>query len=129
LLLVLLPRRRLLLLYPPLRERCRRERLERERSAPAEAKLLGREDRGNKGLSVTNMPTPAVAAAADKNETAPTPAAAAASSEGGGAAAAAAEVEEYASAALSARELEWAVNPPELLAEHRRINGGLVRTR
>jgi uncharacterized protein (DUF736 family) len=74
------------------------------------------------------MPTPAVVvAAASKNENAPTPAAAAASSEVG--AAAAPEGEEYASAALSARELEWAVNPPELLAEHRRINGSLVRTR
>jgi hypothetical protein len=35
----------------------------------------------------------------------------------------------YASAALSARELEWAVNSPELLSEHRRINGSAVRTR
>ena len=31
--------------------------------------------------------------------------------------------------ALSARELEWAVNPPELIAEHKKINGNIVRTR
>lgn len=30
---------------------------------------------------------------------------------------------------LSARELEWAVNPPELTAEHERINGPICRTR
>ena len=45
------------------------------------------------------------------------------------AAAAVAEEEEYTGAALSARELEWAVNSPELLAEHKRINGKIVRTR
>jgi len=37
--------------------------------------------------------------------------------------------EEYTSAALNARELEWAINPPELLAEHKRVNGSVVRTR
>ena len=42
---------------------------------------------------------------------------------------AAADDEGYTSAALNARELEWAVNSPELVAEHRRINGGVVRTR
>ncbi|KAL7465538.1 hypothetical protein ACHAXS_005859 [Conticribra weissflogii] len=31
--------------------------------------------------------------------------------------------------ALTGRELEWAVNPPELLAEHASINQGIVRTR
>ena len=31
--------------------------------------------------------------------------------------------------ALSARELEWAVNSPELLAEHKTINGPIIRTR
>ena len=31
--------------------------------------------------------------------------------------------------ALSARELEWAKNSPELLDEHKQRNGGLVRTR
>jgi hypothetical protein len=36
---------------------------------------------------------------------------------------------EYTSAALNARELEWANNPPELLAEHRKINGPVIRTR
>ncbi len=30
---------------------------------------------------------------------------------------------------LSARELEWAVNSPALIAEHERINGPIVRTR
>ena len=37
--------------------------------------------------------------------------------------------EEYTGAALKGRELEWAVNSPELLAEHKRINGNIVRTR
>jgi hypothetical protein len=37
--------------------------------------------------------------------------------------------EGYASAALNARELEWAINPPHLAAEHKRINGSVVRTR
>jgi glutaminyl-tRNA synthetase len=40
-----------------------------------------------------------------------------------------AEEEEYASAALNARELEWAVNSPELLAEHKKANGPIIRTR
>ena len=31
--------------------------------------------------------------------------------------------------ALSARELEWAINSPELLREHSEINGSIVRTR
>jgi len=31
--------------------------------------------------------------------------------------------------ALSARELEWAVNPPERLAEHVAVNGPIIRTR
>ena len=31
--------------------------------------------------------------------------------------------------ALSARELEWAINSPELLREHTKINGSIVRTR
>eukprot|EP00934_Nitzschia_sp_Nitz4_P000178 Nitzschia sp. Nitz4//scaffold47_size129522//25073//27127//NITZ4_003541-RA/size129522-processed-gene-0.33-mRNA-1//-1//CDS//3329552770//178//frame0 len=31
--------------------------------------------------------------------------------------------------ALSARELEWANNPPELLAEHKARNGTIIRTR
>ena len=31
--------------------------------------------------------------------------------------------------ALSARELEWANNPPELLAQHKAANGNIVRTR
>ena len=31
--------------------------------------------------------------------------------------------------ALSARELEWAVNSPEVLAEHKKINGPIIRTR
>ncbi len=31
--------------------------------------------------------------------------------------------------ALSARELEWAINPPELLAEHKARNGPIIRTR
>jgi glutaminyl-tRNA synthetase len=37
--------------------------------------------------------------------------------------------DEYTSKALSARELEWANNPPELIAEHKKVNGNLVRTR
>jgi hypothetical protein len=37
--------------------------------------------------------------------------------------------EGYTSAALNARELEWAVNPPELAAEHKKFNGSVVRTR
>ena len=36
---------------------------------------------------------------------------------------------EYTSAALNARELEWAVNSSELLQAHRTANGALVRTR
>lgn len=31
--------------------------------------------------------------------------------------------------ALSAREMEWAVNSPEVLAEHKKINGPIIRTR
>ena len=31
--------------------------------------------------------------------------------------------------ALVGRELEWAVNSPELLAEHAAINHGIIRTR
>ena len=31
--------------------------------------------------------------------------------------------------ALSARELEWAKNSPELLEKHKQINGNIVRTR
>mmetsp|Transcript_26491 Transcript_26491/g.39366 ORF Transcript_26491/g.39366 Transcript_26491/m.39366 type:complete len:142 (+) Transcript_26491:141-566(+) len=30
--------------------------------------------------------------------------------------------------ALAARELEWAVNPPSLLEEHRKANGSIIRT-
>jgi glutaminyl-tRNA synthetase len=47
------------------------------------------------------------------------------------AAAAADDDDGYRGAALSARELEWAVNPPELLQQHRAANsnGGIVRTR
>jgi hypothetical protein len=37
--------------------------------------------------------------------------------------------EGYTSAALNARELEWAVNPPQLVAEHKKFNGSVVRTR
>lgn len=37
--------------------------------------------------------------------------------------------EEYTSAALHGRELEWAVNSPELIAEHKKVNGSVVRTR
>ena len=33
------------------------------------------------------------------------------------------------SSALVGRELEWAVNSPELLAEHATINHGIIRTR
>lgn len=40
-----------------------------------------------------------------------------------------AEEEEYTSAALNARELEWAINSPELIAEHKKINGPIIRTR
>ena len=36
---------------------------------------------------------------------------------------------EYASAALSARELEWAKNSPEALQEHKKRNGKIIRTR
>ena len=42
---------------------------------------------------------------------------------------AAAPAGDYATTALSARELEWANNSPELLAEHKEINGPVVRTR
>jgi glutaminyl-tRNA synthetase len=31
--------------------------------------------------------------------------------------------------ALSARELEWAINPPELEAKHKEVNGNIIRTR
>ena len=31
--------------------------------------------------------------------------------------------------ALEGRELEWAVNTPELLAEHASINSSIIRTR
>lgn len=30
---------------------------------------------------------------------------------------------------LSARELEWAVNSPELLKQHKEANGSIIRTR
>jgi hypothetical protein len=40
-----------------------------------------------------------------------------------------ADDEGYTSAALNARELEWAVNPPQLVAEHKKFNGSVVRTR
>jgi hypothetical protein len=30
---------------------------------------------------------------------------------------------------LSARELEWANNPPELLKKHQEVNGNIIRTR
>ncbi|GKY99874.1 hypothetical protein MPSEU_000941100 [Mayamaea pseudoterrestris] len=43
--------------------------------------------------------------------------------------AAAPEGNEYSSVALNARELEWAINSPELVAEHKKINGPIVRTR
>ena len=36
---------------------------------------------------------------------------------------------EYKSAALNARELEWAVNPPAVAEGHKKINGSIVRTR
>lgn len=39
------------------------------------------------------------------------------------------EEENYTSAALNARELEWANNPPELVEEHKQVNGKIVRTR
>jgi len=42
---------------------------------------------------------------------------------------AAAEDETYTSAALNARELEWANNSPELAARHKEANGPIVRTR
>lgn len=46
------------------------------------------------------------------------------------AAATTAEGEEgYTSNALSARELEWAVNTPKLIEEHKKINGPIIRTR
>jgi glutaminyl-tRNA synthetase len=41
----------------------------------------------------------------------------------------AATVETYTSASLNARELEWAVNPPHLVAQHAAANGPIVRTR
>ena len=31
--------------------------------------------------------------------------------------------------ALDARELEWAINTPEILAKHAVINQGIIRTR
>jgi hypothetical protein len=43
--------------------------------------------------------------------------------------AAADQEETYTSAALNARELEWANNSPELLDLHRKINGPVIRTR
>lgn len=46
------------------------------------------------------------------------------------AAATTAEGEEgHTSNALSARELEWAVNTPKLIEEHKKINGPIIRTR
>lgn len=36
---------------------------------------------------------------------------------------------EYNSSALNARDLEWAKNPPDVLAKHQEINGSIVRTR
>lgn len=39
------------------------------------------------------------------------------------------ETEEYTSAALNARELEWAVNSAELIQQHKQRNGPIVRTR
>jgi glutaminyl-tRNA synthetase len=36
---------------------------------------------------------------------------------------------EYRSAALNARELAWAVNPPDVIAAHKQANGPIVRTR
>lgn len=41
----------------------------------------------------------------------------------------AAATEEYDSAALQGRELEWAKNSPELLEAHAKANNGIVRTR
>lgn len=40
-----------------------------------------------------------------------------------------AEEQQHASSALSARELEWAVNSPALVQQHKSRNGALVRTR
>jgi glutaminyl-tRNA synthetase len=37
--------------------------------------------------------------------------------------------EQYTSAALVGRELEWAVNTPELIEAHKKQNGSIVRTR
>jgi hypothetical protein len=37
--------------------------------------------------------------------------------------------EQYTSAALVGRELEWAVNTPELIEAHKKQNGPIVRTR
>jgi glutaminyl-tRNA synthetase len=39
------------------------------------------------------------------------------------------EEEQYTSAALVGRELEWAVNSPELMEAHKRENGSIIRTR
>lgn len=39
------------------------------------------------------------------------------------------EEDQYNGAALNARELEWAVNSPELIAAHKKVNGNIVRTR
>lgn len=39
------------------------------------------------------------------------------------------EEETYTEKALSAREMEWQKNSPELLEEHKKINGNIVRTR
>jgi glutaminyl-tRNA synthetase len=36
---------------------------------------------------------------------------------------------EYSTVALKGRELEWAVNSPELLASHKAVNGSIIRTR
>lgn len=44
-------------------------------------------------------------------------------------AAPAAEEDQYNGASLSGRELEWAVNSPELIASHKKINGSIIRTR
>jgi hypothetical protein len=44
-------------------------------------------------------------------------------------AAAAGQEEQYTRDALSARELEWASNTPELIEAHKRENGPIVRTR
>mgnify|MGYP000234335691 CR=1 FL=1 len=56
---------------------------------------------------------------ATENPTSPTAAAAAAEDDDQG----------ITKNALSARELEWAVNSPELLEEHKKINGKIIRTR